>query len=646
MLQQRASDVRIREIDLSQVVTGASSAVLAGVVFANKGTLEKMRFTSGQEVLDQYHDQGSPNLSINVRCVLDFFEEGEEAWLQRVVGTGYRYAATVVYRDGQDIKALPVPGGVADPENVDLATLVPANAEPFLLVWPKQGPGSYGDNYAISIESTNVEAPANTKVESQNTGGSLVAGTYTYFVSCLTEDGETLTSAPATIVIAGSEVTFSNVVSWDPVPYARGYRVYGRSAANASDPAIGLVAEIGQGTFEYVDTGIPVDAQVKPITDPADAAAPSPTFVFSIYDTRISTVNSQEAYECTLLPALDGDNLPLEIEERVSPFSLMVNVRNEAPTMLPVPVIKSVALTEMAGGDSGAAPTSFDVIRAWETFDNKELYQINLLCNTGHSTPIVQHAMDKLAQARQDCVGLLDTPSAQQQWQQAINYRNMQLNLNSSYSALFCPDVEEADSVSGRVRWVPFSGWAAALCARTDRVANPSYSIAGLNRGLVPVLRTRYSYTDPQASAMFRAQVNYTRTFIGQGIALWEQKTLQAKDSALSWLSVRRIVNVIKTSLYRYGLYILQEPNDEFTGRQLVGSFSDYLELVKNARGISRYTVVSDSSNNPAALINSGIRKVTVVIVPIIPIHELQLDIAISKEGVSFQETLRTLNGG
>ncbi|WP_438451105.1 hypothetical protein, partial [Listeria monocytogenes] len=80
-----------------------------------------------------------------------------------------------------------------------------------------------------------------------------------------------------------------------------------------------------------------------------------------------------------------------------------------------------------------------------------------------------------------------------------------------------------------------FSGWAGALCARTDRVANPSFSPAGLNRGIVNVLGTRYTYDQGQMDALFQAQVNYTQTFVGQGIALWEQQTLAAQMSALSW---------------------------------------------------------------------------------------------------------------
>jgi phage tail sheath protein FI len=161
----------------------------------------------------------------------------------------------------------------------------------------------------------------------------------------------------------------------------------------------------------------------------------------------------------------------------------------------------------------------------------------------------------------------------------------------------------------------------------------------------VDILKSRYVFDDGQNAAMYAAQVNYTRTFVGQGTALWEQQTLSGQQSALSFLSVRRIVNVMKTALYAFAQYSLQEPNDEFSGRQIVSAFTDYLSLIKNARGISSFTVVSDASNNTAAMFNSGMRTVSVVVVPMLPIHRINLQMIISKQGVNFSETLSSLNG-
>jgi hypothetical protein len=438
-------------------------------------------------------------------------------------------------------------------------------------------------------------------------------------------------------------VTGVITLTWDPVPLANGYMIYGRST---DGNLTGLMDTIGATATTWSDLGlIPPDVAKKPITSPADLPPANPTFTVSVYDLDESVDNPVEQFVCTLSPYTDSSGIECELEERINPYSQYIQVTNNTPALMTVPFVTSAARKSMTGGDSGTAPTEFDVAQAYGIFANKQLYQINTLINGGHSTPTVQRAMDALAVKRWDSLACLDVPSSKQKFQPAIDYRKLTLNLNSSYSALFCPDVLEADLINGKQQYVPFSGWAAALCARTDRVANPSFSIAGLNRGLVDVLKTRETYDDAQATELFKAQVNYTRTFVGQGIALWEQQTLQAKQSALSWVSVRRIVNVMKTALYQFLLYSLQEPNDDFTGRQIVGACTQYLQGIQDARGISSFKVISDSSNNTAAMFNSGIRRVTVIIVPVIPIHEIQLQMVISKQGVSFSEALSQVGG-
>lgn len=90
----------------------------------------------------------------------------------------------------------------------------------------------------------------------------------------------------------------------------------------------------------------------------------------------------------------------------------------------------------------------------------------------------------------------------------------------------------------------------------------------------------------------------------------------------------------------------MQEPDDQFLGNQIVGSCSTYLLTLQNARAISSFTVVSDASNNSASDLASGIRNVSVVIIPIVPTHIIALTVGISQAGVSFTEALSQINPG
>ena len=143
---------------------------------------------------------------------------------------------------------------------------------------------------------------------------------------------------------------------------------------------------------------------------------------------------------------------------------------------------------------------------------------------------------------------------------------------------------------------------------------------------------------------MYNAQVNYVRTFVGQGIALWEQRTLAANFSALSWLNVRRELNVIKTAMYAFLLYALQEMDTDTVRRQLVNATNSYLQALMAADAINSGEAFCDNRNNNATTYNAGILVFTVIIIPSIAIHEVQLQMAISKQGISFSEVLAQVN--
>lgn len=638
ILVQRASDVRITEVDLSQMIVSASTSIASQVIVSKQGSTKPKRFTNPTDYLNEY---GNPDASVSFDhyCGIDYFREGNDLWGIRVTNTDALYSGVIVYDDGGVTKADAVGSGVVNPELPAWSTLAPSPKTPLFLVYPNKGPGSYGDEIAVRIVTNNAQTPNNVAVTSATTGGTLSAGTYSYQVASLGPQGETLASSVVQVVIGAGGATNSTTISWDLDPRAYGYAIYGRSTGS-----IFFLAQVGQSANSFIDTGTLVPDNTRlPITNPANAPAATPVFTVQVFDLNQSADTPMEEFECSMTSMIDDTGSDMELEAKINPFSQYIQVTSNVAGLVTIPEIKTTSRTQLDGGDSGTAPTNFQIAAAWGTFSNKQLYDVNIQINGGKANPVVQRAMDALSQARGDTVSLLDTPPAKQQFQAAIDYRNLELNLNSTYSALFCPDVMEADNFNGKTLYVPFSGWAAALCARTDKVANPAFSIAGLNRGLVDVLKTRYTYDDGQASAMFRAGVNYTRTFTGQGIALWEQKTLSGKQSALSWLSVRRIINVLKTAMYNFLVYGLQEPNDDFTRRQLVGASAEYLETLKNARAISAYRVVSDSSNNTAAMFNSGILAISVFVTPMIPIHEIDLKIVITKEGIRFDEVLNAL---
>jgi len=638
----RASDVRVTEINLSSVITSTSVTIGAQPVVSKQGVIVPKLFTNGPSWIDEYGNP-DPSISMTIQAGLNYFTEGNQLWGLRVCGTGYMYAGVLLKNNTSDVSVL-IGQALSDPVNTDLTNFESPGETAIAYFYPSRGPGSYGDNISIEIKTATVNSPGNFTGTGTNSGGSLTGGTYKYQISALSQLGESLVSNQITVILSGLSLPAGSVtLDWDPVPGAIGYRIYGR----ATGGSYGLITTVGAAVTEFLDTGDVVPDNTKlPITNPANVVGTN-EFIVNVYDNTKPLQNALESFTVTLFNNVDASGTQTEIENRINPFSNYIQVVAN-PAVInnsPYPTVTAVAKTAMTGGDSGAAPTSSQIALAMQVFGNKSLYNPNTFIGAGLADPTYQLSLDTLVQGRGDAVSLIDVPAISQKFQDSIDYRNLSLNLNSTYSALFGPDVLQADLINGMQVYNPPSGWAGALCARTDRVANPAYSIAGLNRGLLNVLKQRYAYDDGQATALFNAQVNYTRTFVGQGIALWEQQTLAGQYSALSWLSVRRITNVIKVSLYKFLLYSLQEMDTDAIRRQIINSCSAYLQAVKDASGLYDFTVECDNGNNNATTANAGILVVTVVLVPNIPIHEIQLQVVISKQGVTFQETLNQVNG-
>ncbi len=633
---QKSSDVRFREVDLSQTLL-QESAANAGIVFASaQGREGLFHCTTAAQFLDEY---GNPDASISFGhyCALDYFREGNSLWAYRALSAeaDYTYSAAVLKDVSGTTTLVGVGAGVTTPKSPDWDTLVGVDTG-LALFYPKKGPGSYGDNLAVRIKSANLGTVSGFVGVQAASGGTLTAATYKYKISAMGDNGETLPAISADVAILSGSAN-KITLSWTALNGAKGYKIYGRTGGNFY-----LIATVGATATSYVDTG-----SVTPDSDfePLSTYTPSLEFNVEVFDFNVNTSVPRETFLCTLTEVTSTDGVQQEITQRINPFSQYISVTSNAAALLSVPELSGwTNIIPLTGGDSGTAVTNNDIILGWDNFTDRDNVDVDLLINAGYTNVSVQQKMDDVATARGTSIALLDVPSTSQTDPQTMtDFRNLTLNMNSSYSALFGPDVLENDPYNGKTLYVPFSGWAAALSARTERVAQPWFSIAGLNRGVINVLGTRkktngQAYSEGERDQLFGAQVNYTRNFTGLGIALWEQMTLQAKASALSWFSVRRLVNVIKKSTYTFLLFSNHEPNDDFTRQTIVSSTSEYLELVKNARGISQYQVISNNSNNPPILYNAGILKVTIFITPIIPVHEIQVDMVITKQGVTFSE--------
>ncbi len=654
-LVKRASDVRISEINLSRVIVGASGTVAVCPVISDRGRPFPVLFTNAQDWLAEY---GNPNpaKSMTIQSGLNYFINGNQLWGLRVAPWDAKYGGLILGSGEAGLELIPVT--FDDPLTVNVSTVIPpvgySLSDSLALFYPAQGPGAYSQDISISIGTPYAPPPTvtgawrNTDTLPANSpvwfSPDSYSPAYRYGVSAVTLKGE---FEMAQTEIAMNFDTEGNViVNWTAVPNAVAYRIYKNIVGTSSRVDFNLIHIAGAATYSYVDGTNAVGDPLENPVSPANVPNVDGMITVYVWDNTQPEANYVESWDCTFMPNVDASGVQTELENRINPFSQRIQVINNYTNVGSLPSqLEGVGETAMEAGDSDSEVTSFDVVEALQVFQNSQLYKTNVYINAGIADPVMQLGLDTLVKGRGDSVAILDMPAVSQSMQAAIDYRNMTLNLNSTYSAIFNPDLMITDLINGQRLYVPPSGHVASLCALTDKIANPATSIAGLNRGVVNVLRQRYTFDDGQATQLFNAQVNYFRTFVGQGIALWEQQTLAGDFSALSWLSVRRILCTLKVALYQFLLYSLEEMNTDAVRRQIVNGGSSYLDTLVNAGAIHAYDFVCDASNNPPAAANAGILVISLIIVPSIPIHEIQLDIGISKQGVSFTEVLRAMNG-
>lgn len=633
-IRQQSADVRFREIDLSEIITTNSSSRGAIVLVSKQGRPGRFNVTNTQAFVDEY---GTPDAAISFGhyCALDFLQEGDQLDVVRVVSADAKYSALLL-NDSTGVSALvnTFTGsvqGTNNPQGFDFDGAVTGSDTPLVLFTPKKGQGSHGDYLSVKISSENIAVPAAPAGVQAALGGTLAAGSFAYKVTAISNVGETMPSPASTSVVIASGTTNKITVTWTPVEGARGYKLYGRTGSSFL-----LIGTFGANEFSYVDTGAVTPAGIAP------TVAPTPTtrFTVEVYDSRYSIADSLEEWECTLKDEVDDSGVQLEIAQRINAFSELLSVVSNVPNLLSAPpFVKAIARTDLEGGSSGTAVTNFQIAAAWSTyFGDAEKVKVQILINGGYTDVTVQQQMVQVAEKRGDAVALLDIPSAMQKANDAVKYRTLMAGISSSYCAWYTADNFQSDLYNGKKLYTPPSGWAAAICARTDRLVGASGAPAGLNRGNLPILSTRQEYDDAERTYLFENKINYTRKIIGSGNFIWEQVTGQSKNSALSWLSVRRMINVIKTSVKDFLMFSLQEPNDDFTRKQIITACTEYLQSWKDARGILDFKVVVDDTNNTPAFYNLGILKVAFFITPIIPIHEIQVDVVITKKGVSFSE--------
>jgi hypothetical protein len=176
---------------------------------------------------------------------------------------------------------------------------------------------------------------------------------------------------------------------------------------------------------------------------------------------------------------------------------------------------------------------------------------------------------------------------------------------DSSYAASYWPWCQTTDPNTGQLVWVPASTMIPGVYAYTDKVSEPWFAPAGINRGgLGTVRQVEKKLTQTDKDTLYTGKVNPLATLPGRGVVVFGQKTLQTKASALDRVNVRRLLISLKSYISQIADNLVFEQNTAATRNQFLSQVNPYLDSVQQRQGLYAFKVVMDDTNNTPDVID------------------------------------------
>ena len=267
---------------------------------------------------------------------------------------------------------------------------------------------------------------------------------------------------------------------------------------------------------------------------------------------------------------------------------------------------------------------------------NKDDYKYNVLLTPGLidslQTGLIS-ALISTAQTRQDFIFIDDLVT----YNSTVSAVSTKANArNTSYAASYWPWVQTQDPDSGQNVWVPASTVIAGVYAYNDKVSEPWFAPAGINRGGLSVIRAERKLSQTDRDTLYNNKINPIATFPGQGPVVYGQKTLQTQASALNRVNVRRLLIALKSYISQVANNLVFEQNTATTRNNFLAQVNPYLESVQQRQGLYAFKVIMDDSNNTAAVIDQNQMVGQIYIQPTKTAEFIYLDFNITPTGATF----------
>jgi uncharacterized protein len=220
-----------------------------------------------------------------------------------------------------------------------------------------------------------------------------------------------------------------------------------------------------------------------------------------------------------------------------------------------------------------------------------------------------------------DRMAVLDVPPNLSPMQ-VKNWRMNVTGFDSAYAAMYYPWIEVMDPVTDRPIFMPPSGFVAGVWANTDNTRGVHKAPA--NEVIRGVTGLSYNVTKGEQDVLNPIGVNCIRSFPGRGIRIWGARTLTS-NALWRYISVRRLFNMIETTIENGTQWAVFEPNDPRLWGKIRRDVSAFLVTQWSAGALyggapsQAFYVKCDEETNPPESRELGRVVIEVGIAPVKP---------------------------
>lgn len=315
---------------------------------------------------------------------------------------------------------------------------------------------------------------------------------------------------------------------------------------------------------------------------------------------------------------------------------------------LPKPVVAQVLLGGTEGapvGDNDFIGSDVPPISGMFLLDAAP--GLNFFSIPGVTTVEVEHAAADFATKRGDLIAVLDAPLADTNPLDIINYRNVELNVDTSFAALYYPWVIVRDpQQNGQRISLPPSGFIQGQYANIGITRGVQFAPANVE--LAGVLDLTYNVTNGEQDLLNPVGINVIRAFPGEGIRIWGARTLTNFFDGRQYVNVRRLLNYIKDSLKAGLRFAVFELNEQRTWNRVTLTVSEFLRSMflrgqlfsPDGTAARAFFVKCDAETNPTSEIREGRMNVEIGVNPPLPAEFVIVRVGIFDGGTSVEEEL------